>query len=73
MNNIKAGDRVRLKYRPDWPIPAGYKLVKVEGTVSEVFDEPKGYIRVLLDKDGNTTGMDTCMPLPFKIEAVEKV
>lgn len=73
MSNIKAGDRIRIKERPDWLMPVGYKLAKVEGTVSEVLEDPKGYIRVLLDKDSNTTGMDTSMPLPFKVEAVEKV
>ncbi len=73
MFDLKIGDRVRIKERPDWPMPNGYKLANVEGTVSQVLNEPKGYIRVLLDKENNTTGMDTSMPLPFKVEAVEKV
>jgi hypothetical protein len=71
MANIKKGDRIRIKDRPDWPIPAGYKLANSEGRVVEVIEEPEGYITVLVDK--NTTGIDASIPLGFRVEAVEKI
>ena len=71
MNDIKAGDRVRIKDRPDWYMPTGYKLANAEGHVFEVVEEPTGYVTVLLDKD--ITGLDRSIPLGFRIEAVEKI
>ena len=71
MIDIKEGDRVRIKDRPDWPLPTGYKLANAEGRVFEITEEPEGYITVLLDKD--ITGIDTSIPLAFRIEAVEKI
>ena len=71
MIDIKEGDRVRIKDRPDWPLPAGYQPANVEGKVFEVIDEPAGYVTVLLDQ--NVTGIDTGIPLAFRIEAVEKI
>lgn len=73
MSDVKVGDRVRIKDRPDWPIPAGYKLANVEGQVVEIVDEPVGYVKVLLDEAQNTTGKDTTTPLVFRAEAVEKL
>lgn len=70
MANIKVGDRVRIKDRPDWLI-GKYKLADAEGRVAEVIDEPEGYITVLLDK--KITGIDTSIPLGFRVEAVEKI
>lgn len=71
MTDIKAGDRVRIKERPDWPMPMGYKLANEEGQVAEVIEEPKGYVTVLLDRD--ITGIDRSIPLAFRLEAVEKI
>lgn len=71
MADIKVGDRVRIKARPDWPMPTGYKLAETEGKVAEVIEEPEGYVTVLLDKD--ITGIDTRVPLGFRVEAVEKI
>jgi hypothetical protein len=71
MADIKAGDRVRIKERSDWPLPTGYRLAKAEGRVFEVVEEPEGYVTVLLDK--NLAGIDTSIPLAFRIEAVEKI
>ena len=71
MANIKAGDRVRMKERPDWPMPGGYKLANSEGRVVEVTEEPEGYAKVLLDK--NVTGIDARIPLGFRVECLEKI
>jgi hypothetical protein len=71
MTDIKEGDRVRIKDRPDWPLPTGYKLANAEGQVFEIVEEPAGYVTVLLDKD--ITGIDTSIPLAFRVEAVEKI
>ena len=71
MANLKKGDRIRIKDRPDWPIPAGYKLANSEGQVVGVIEEPEGYVTVLLDN--NTTGIDASIPLGFRVEAVEKI
>ena len=71
MDGLKEGDRVRIKERPDWPLPTGYKLANEEGRVVEVVEEPEGYVTILLDND--VTGIDKSIPLAFRLEAVEKV
>jgi hypothetical protein len=71
MVEFKPGDRVRIKDRPDWPLPSGYKLAGVEGTIFELNDEIPGYSWVLLDKD--VTGIDTKIPLGFRLDAIEKI
>ena len=71
MTEIKAGDRVKIKDRSDWPIPTGYKLTNLEGQVAEVIEHPVGYVTVLLDKDA--TGIDPSIPLGFRVEALEKI
>jgi hypothetical protein len=68
---IKVGDRVRIIDRSDWFLSKKYKLADAEGRVAEVIDEPKGYITVLLDK--KITGIDTSIPLGFRLDAVEKI
>jgi hypothetical protein len=70
MANLKPGDRVKIKSRPDWYLPSGYKLAYAEGTVFEVLSEPQGYVKILLDQD--ITGIDRSIPLAFRIEALEK-
>ena len=72
MDILKAGDRVRIKERPDWPMPGGYKLTNQEGTVYDTVDEPEGYVLILMDND-DVTGIDARVPLGFRIEAVEKI
>lgn len=71
MADIKVGDRVRIKDRKDWPMPGGYKLANHEGTVSEITDDPEGYVLIFMDKD--TAGIDLSVPLGFRLEAVEKI
>jgi hypothetical protein len=68
---FQAGARVRIKDRPDWPMPGGYKLAKQTGTVYQVIDAPKGY--VLLQLDEAATGIDTRVPLGFRTEAIEPI
>jgi len=77
MIEVKVGDRVRIKDRPDWPNPPGYRLKNSEGTVVEWFewDEPmaefQDCIHVKLDKClimeyiGNT--------MPFEALYLEKI
>jgi len=72
MSDIKPGDRVRVKERPDWPMPTGYRLANLEGHVFDVIDNPEGYVLVLLDKE-DATGLDTRVPLGFRAEALEKI
>lgn len=71
MADIKVGDRIKIKGRPDWPMPTGYKLANAEGRVAEVVEEPEGYVTVLLDEE--LTGIDTCIPLAFRIDSVEEI
>ena len=71
MTDIKTGDRVKIKDRPDWPIPNGYRLANLEGRIAEIIEQPEGYVTVLLDKDA--TGIDPSIPLGFRIDAVEKI
>ncbi len=71
MNNIKAGDRVRIKERPDWPMPTGYKLAGAAGTIFEINDEVKGYAWVLLDEE--ITGIDIKVPLGFRLDSLTKI
>ena len=71
MIDIKVGDRVRIKDRPDWPMPTGYKLANAEGQVVEVIEVPEGYVTVKLDKE--LTGIDTRIPLGFRVETLEKI
>jgi hypothetical protein len=56
MAEIKVGDRVRIKDRPDWPKPPGYRLANAEGVVTkwveydEVMEEFQEYVYVRLEK-----------------------
>ena len=79
MDNIKMGDRVRVKDRADWPSPPGYRLAKAEGTVvkyvedEEVLGEFKQYVHVKLERadgEGNVyIGNSMC----FRLENLEKI
>jgi len=46
MSDLKIGDRVRVKDRPN------YKLSGWEGDVVEVKEDPKGWIIIKADKTG---------------------
>ena len=77
MTKIKAGDKVRIKDRKDWPKPPGYKLANSEGTVvkwiewQELLEDFQEYAHVKIAKSavkefiGKTT--------VFKVENLEKI
>jgi hypothetical protein len=68
---LQPGDRVRVKDRPDWPLPTGYKLAGHEGRVFDTLDEPEGYVFVLMDDEAS--GIDIRVPLGFRVDALEKI
>jgi hypothetical protein len=74
MSKIKAGDMVRVKERPDWPLPPGYKLANSEGEVASVNDE-QGFVAIHLVKTKSNLmkeqPKDFCLTL--RLENVEKV
>ena len=73
MAEIKVGDKVRIKDRPDWVSPPGYKLANSEGRVIQV-GEPElfeGFVEIQLEK--TEAGIDIDTPLTFRLEAVEKI
>lgn len=68
--NIQAGDKVRIKPRPDWELSSGYNLNNETATVFEMADE-KGFAFLLMDND--VTGLDMRVPLGFRLDALEKI
>jgi hypothetical protein len=58
MNELKVGDKVRVKDRPGWP--GGYKIANWEGTIIEVKEDPKGYVIMKADN----TGYNMAFPEP---------
>ncbi len=68
MAEIKVGDRVRIKDRPDWP--GGYKMANSEGSVIEVH-EPWGYVVIHLEKTDASIDLGTTLTL--REDAVEKI
>ena len=70
MNNIKAGDRVKIKDRKDWPSPPGYPLANSQGNVLSVREE-EGFATVHILRTGITLLKDTS--LTFRLENIEKM
>ncbi|UCB43290.1 MAG: hypothetical protein JSV77_01175 [Dehalococcoidales bacterium] len=50
MTKFNVGDRVRILDRPDWP--GGYKIANWEGQITEVKEDPLGYVIMRADKTG---------------------
>jgi len=50
MSELKIGDRVRVKDRPDWP--GGYQIAHWEGEIVEVKEDPADYVIMKADKTG---------------------
>ena len=67
-DEIKVGDKVRVKDRPDWAVE--YKLANSEGRVVEVREE-QGFAVMHLEK--TNTGIDIGTSLSFRLENVEKI
>ncbi len=71
MAEIKEGDRVRVKDRPEWAKPPGYKLANSEGVVVSL-REPEGFFVVVrLDKTEADIYLGT--NLAFRTDAIEKI
>jgi hypothetical protein len=52
-------------------MPGGYKLAGQTATVYDYFIDPEGYVVAQLDEE--VTGIDTRVPLGFKMDLVEKI
>ena len=50
MSELKVGDRVKVKDRPDWP--EGYQIANWEGEIVEVKEYPQGYVIMKANKTG---------------------
>lgn len=79
MSEINVGDRVKIKDRPDWPTPPGYRLAESEGIVIKIWEQdgPDGseplqnYVSVRIIKTGSA--MDITFPYNFRMEALERM
>ena len=56
MAKFKVGDRVKVLDRKGWP--GGYKIADWEGKITEVKEDPAGYVVMKADK----TGYDMTFP-----------
>ena len=70
MSKIKVGDRAKIKDRPDWPTPPGYKLADSEGDVTAEKEEA-GFVTIRLTKTSTNIPIGTV--LDIRLENVEKV
>ena len=50
MAKFKVGDRVKVLDRKGWP--GGYKIADWEGKITEVKEDPAGYVVMKADKTG---------------------
>ena len=79
MTKIKAGDRVRIKNRANWPTPPGYRLANAEGTVvkwleyDEVMEEFPEFILVKLEKAEGEGKVYIGNNMFFQVENLEKI
>ena len=79
MADIKAGDRVRIKDRKDWPTPPGYAFANAEGTVvtwSEyegVMDEFQDYVHIKIEKAYVAAKVYIDSVFPFQVDTLEKI
>ena len=73
MAEIKAGDRVRIKDRSEWPSPPGYNWANSEGLVIKA-EEPEGFeefFEVQIEK--SRADIDIGTTLIFRLEALERI
>ena len=77
MAEINIGDKVRVKDRPDWVSPPGYRLANSEGTVvkisdcEDLLDEFQEYVKVQIDK--TSADVKTGTTMLFRVENLEKI
>ncbi|MFH1775668.1 MAG: hypothetical protein ABH839_03335 [Chloroflexota bacterium] len=72
-DEIKVGDRVRVKDRPWWP--GGYRMKDAEGDVVEL-KKPWGYVVTYLRKAGpraEEIGVSLGATITFRDDEVEKI
>jgi hypothetical protein len=70
MGKINIGDIIRIKNRPDWPSPPGYKLADSEGEVTSLKEE-EGFVTIRLLKTNSNIPKDAI--LDFRLENVVKI
>jgi hypothetical protein len=70
MSKIKVGDKIRIKDKPDWPSPPGYRLANSEGEVTSL-NESEGFVTINLMKTSSNIPKDTILDL--RLENVEKI
>jgi hypothetical protein len=75
MSKIQVGDKVRIKDRPDWVSPPGYRLANSEGSVIKVWEPEhkvfQEYIEVRIEK--TTADIKIGTALTFRVETLEKI
>ena len=79
MAEIKAGDRVKIKERKDWPSPPGYRLANAEGTVvkwaewEEPMEDFQNHICVHIEKAEGDGKIFIGKDVFFRFENLEKI
>ncbi len=76
MDEIKPGDRVRVKNRLDWPVPPGYRLSNMQGTVIKIWEEtgPAAYQEYIAVKFDESRGdVDISHPYNFRKEMLDRL
>ena len=79
MVNIKAGDKVRVKSRADWPSPPGYRLAQAEGEVidwielEELMAEFQDYAYVKIEKAQDEAKAYIGKTMFFRVENLDKI
>lgn len=68
MEKLQAGDKVKVKDRPEWP--GRYRLAGTEGTIVEL-QEPAGYVMINVKKTEADVSIGTTVT--FRSDAVEKI
>jgi hypothetical protein len=76
---LKPGERVRVKNRPDWPSPPGFRLVNSEGIVVRIWEKdiPDGpkefeeYIEIKLEKAD--VDINLAHTYTFRLENLKKI
>jgi len=79
MAKLKVGDKVRIKTKPDWVTPPGFRFSNAEGTVirwsldDALMENYKDFAYIRLEKAEGDGKVYTGDCLMFKVEDLEKV